>query len=93
MGFMREQLPTKLNQCTQGIHERPRSSSLERPRDASFRSSFYSLLRLLTVVSLSVEPLIEFGMSADGPHMYHNEKRCIHTVEQVQSGPGLVHRG
>ena len=39
-----------------------------------------------------VNPLIEFGMSSDGPHMYHNEKRCMHTVEQVQSGPGLVHR-
>ena len=36
-----------------------------------------------------VNPLIEFGMSSDGPHMYHNEKRCMYTVEQVQSGPEL----
>ena len=27
-----------------------------------------------------VNPLIEFGMSVDGPHMYHIEKRCRHTV-------------
>ena len=35
------------------------------------------------------QSLIEFGMSVDGPHMYHNEKRCIHTLDQVQSEPGL----
>ncbi len=40
-----------------------------------------------------VNPLIEFGMSADGPHMYHIEKLGMHTVEQVQSETGLVHQG
>ncbi len=39
-----------------------------------------------------MKPLIEIGMSTDGPQMYHNEKRCMHTVEQVQSESGLVHR-
>ena len=28
--------------------------------------------------------LIEFDMSVDGPQMCHNEKSCIHIVEQVQ---------
>ena len=40
-----------------------------------------------------VKPLIEFGMSADGPQMYHNETSCMHTIEQVQAEPGVVHRG
>ena len=40
-----------------------------------------------------VNPLIEFDMSADGPHMYHIEKFDIHTADQVQSEPGLVHQG
>ena len=39
------------------------------------------------------KPLIEFGMSADGPHMYQFEKRGMRTVEKVQSRLGLVHRG
>ena len=36
-----------------------------------------------------VKPLNEFGMSADGPHMYHIEKCGRRTVEQVQSEPEL----
>ena len=30
----------KLNQCTQGIHGRPRSNNPKRPQDAHSRSSF-----------------------------------------------------
>ena len=33
-----------------------------------------------------VQSLIEFDMSADGPHMYDNERRFMHTVDQVQLG-------
>ena len=33
------------------------------------------------VLYLNITPF--FVMSAHGPHMYHNEKRFMHTVEQV----------
>ena len=29
-------------------------------------------------------------MSVDDPHTNHNENRCMYTVEEVQSEPGLI---
>ena len=37
-------------------------------------------------------PMIEFDMSGDGPRMYHIENLDLHTVEEVQSEPGLLHQ-
>ncbi len=31
-------------------------------------------------------------MSVDDPHINHNENRCMYTVEEVQSEPGLIDR-
>ncbi len=40
-----------------------------------------------------MKPLIQFDMSANDLHTSHNEKRYMHSVEEVQLKPDLVHRG